>query len=103
MDNLIFLGEVRATLQEWGADSLSVRQSRLVITGLTLPAGSRELLRSATGATCTLPSRAALPGLRSDERGLRQAVREVLDDILALFGGERALQAARTSESEVRS
>ena len=92
VDNLIFLGEVRATLQELGADSLSVRQKRLVITGLTLPPGSRERLRSRDQRYVYAPVQGQLSlGLRGDERGLRQTVREVLDDILALAVREGAL------------
>jgi len=92
VDNLIFLGEVRATLQELGADSLSVRQKRLVITGLALPAGSRERLRSRDQRYVYAPVQGQLSlGIRGDERGPRQIVREVLDDILALAVGEGAL------------
>jgi len=92
VDNLIFLGEVRATLQGLGADALSVRQSRLVVTGLTLPPGSREQLRSRDRryVYASVQSHLSL-SLRGDERGLRRAVREVLDDILALLGGEGTL------------
>jgi transcription-repair coupling factor (superfamily II helicase) len=96
VDNLIFLGEVRATLQKLGADALTVRQSRLVVTGLTLPSGSREWLRARDRRYVYAPVQGQLSlGLRSDERGLRQAVEEVLDDILALFGGEETLQATK--------
>jgi transcription-repair coupling factor (superfamily II helicase) len=92
VDNLIFLGEVRATLQSLGADALSVRQSRLVITGLNLPAGSREQLRSRDRRYVYAPVQGQLSlGFRGDERGLRQTVSEVLDDILALPVGEGAL------------
>jgi len=91
VDNLIFLGEVRVTLQELGADSLSVRQGRLLATGLTLPPGSREKLRSRDRRYVYASVQGQLSlGLRGDERGPRQAVREVLDDILALAGGEDA-------------
>ncbi len=76
-------------MQALGADSLSVRQSRLLITGLTLPSGSRERLRQRDRRYVYAPVQGQLSlGLRGDERGLRQAVREVLDDILALLGGE---------------
>jgi hypothetical protein len=89
VDNLIFLGEVRATLQGWGADALSVRQGRLLISGLVLPSGSRERLRQRDRRYVYAPVQGQLSlGMRGDERGLRRAVREVLDDILALFGGE---------------
>jgi transcription-repair coupling factor (superfamily II helicase) len=88
VDNLIFLGEVRARLQEWGADSLSVRQSRLTVTGLSLPSGSRERLRERDRRYAYAPVQGRLSlGLRSDKRDLRQTVREVLDDILSLFAG----------------
>ena len=89
VDNLIFLGEVRVTLQELGADSLSLRQARLHVTGLALPAGSRERLRASDRRYVYAPVQGQLSlGLRGDERGPRQAVRQVLDDILALPGGE---------------
>ncbi len=75
VDNLIFLGEVRATLQALGADALSVRQSRLVVTGLSLPPGSREQLRSRDRRYVYAPVQGQLSlGLRGDERGLRQTV-----------------------------
>ncbi|MBN1320550.1 MAG: transcription-repair coupling factor [Thermoleophilia bacterium] len=96
VDNLIFLGEVRVTLQNLGADALSVRQHRLQISGLTLPPGSRERLRLRDRRYVYVSVQGQLSlGLRSDERGLRQAVREVLDDILALFGGEGTLPATK--------
>jgi len=89
VDNLIFLGEVRVTLQSLGADSLSLRQDRLVISGLSLPPGSRERLRSRDRRYVYMPIQGQLSlGLRGDERGPRRAVREVLDDILALPGRE---------------
>ena len=92
VDNLIFLGEVRATLQGLGADSLSVRQSRLVITGLALPPGSRERLRSRDQRYVYAPVQGQLSlGLRGDQRGPRQIVQEVLNDILALAVGEGSL------------
>ena len=90
VDNLIFLGEVRVTLQLLGADSLSLRQQKLTITGLNLPAGSREKLRDRDRRFVYAPLQGQLSlGLRSDERSPRQAVSEVLDDILALSGGTR--------------
>jgi transcription-repair coupling factor (superfamily II helicase) len=89
VDNLIFLGEVRATLQALGAGSLSVRQYRLVITGLTLPPGSREKLRDRDRRYAYAPVTGQLSlGHRGDDRGPRQVVREVLDDILGLAVGE---------------
>jgi transcription-repair coupling factor (superfamily II helicase) len=89
VDNLIFLGEVRVTLQELGADSLSLRQARLHVTGLRLPAGSRERLRACDRRYVYAPVQGQLSlGLRGDERGPREAVGQVLDDILALPGGE---------------
>ena len=92
VDNLVFLGEVRATLQDLGADSLVVRQGRLTITGLLLPPGSRERLRNIDRRYVYAPVQGMLSlGMRGDERGLRRAVREVLDDILGLLGGEDAL------------
>ncbi len=94
VDNLIFLGEVRVKLQEWAADSLSVRQSRLAITGLVLPPNSRERLRSRDRRYVYASVQGQLTlGLRGDDRGLREAVGQVLDDILALFEGEATLDA----------
>ncbi len=89
VDNLVFLGEVRVTLQALGADSLSLRQQKLLITGLQLPGGSREKLRERDRRYVFAPLQGMLSlGLRSDERSPRQAVSEVLDDILALSGVE---------------
>ncbi len=86
VDNLIFLGEVRATLQQLGADSLIVRQHRLVINGVVLPSGSRERLRDRDRRYVYAPVQGQLTlGFRSDERDLRQVVTEVLDDILGLL------------------
>lgn len=93
VDNLIFLGEVRATLQALGADSLSVRQYRLVITGLVLPSGSREKLRDRDRRYAYAPVTGQLSlGHRGDDRGPRQVVREVLDDILGLAVGEAVVE-----------
>jgi transcription-repair coupling factor (superfamily II helicase) len=87
VDNLVFLGEVRVTLQKLGADALSLRQSRLSISGLTLPVGSREKLRVSDRRYVYAPLQGQLTlGLRGDDRSPRQAVSEVLDGILALFG-----------------
>ena len=89
VDNLIFLGEVRVQVQDLGADSLSVRQDRLVVSGLTLPPGSRERLRSRDRRYVYAPVQGQLSlGLRGDQRGLREAVQAVLDDILPLSTGE---------------
>jgi transcription-repair coupling factor (superfamily II helicase) len=93
VDNLIFLGEVRATLQSLGADSLSVRQNRLVVTGLTLPSGSREKLRDRDRRYVYAPVTGQLSlGHRDDQRGPRRIVREVLDDILGLAVGEAVVE-----------
>ncbi len=69
VDNLIFLGEVRVTLQDLGADSLSVRQDRLTVTGLTLPPGRASACARATVATCMLPSRASSPSASAETSG----------------------------------
>jgi transcription-repair coupling factor (superfamily II helicase) len=96
VDNLIFLGEVRVTLQDLRADALSVRQSRLLVSGLKLPPGSRERLRQRDRRYVYAPVQGQLSlGLRGDERGLRRAVHEVLDDILALFDGAVAPEATK--------
>ena len=92
VDNLIFLGEVRATLQRLGADSLAVRQHRLEVTGLMLPSGSREALRERDRryAYASVQGHLSL-GFRGDDRPLREVVSGVLDDILALSPAEGAL------------
>jgi len=96
VDNLIFLGEVRVSLQDLGADGLSIRQDRLLITGLKLPPGSREKLRARDRRYVYASVQGQLSlGLRGDERGLRRAVIEVLNDILALFDAEMTLQTAK--------
>ncbi|MCE5253782.1 MAG: transcription-repair coupling factor [Actinomycetia bacterium] len=96
VDNLIFLGEVRVTLQNLGADALSVKQSRLLVSGLHLPPGSRERLRGRDRRYVYAPVQGQLSlGLKGDERGLRRAVREVLDDILGLFSGENPSEATK--------
>ncbi len=70
VDNLIFLGEVRATLQGLGADSLSVRQQQARASpASTLPPGSRELLRERDRRYVYAPLQGQLTlGLRGDER-----------------------------------
>ena len=92
VDNLIFLGEVRTTLQGLGADSLSVRHNKLEVTGLVLPPGSRELLRERDRryVYASLQGHLTL-GLRGDDRTFRQVVSQVLDDILAVSPGEGSL------------
>ena len=53
------------------------------MSGLTLPAGSRERLRSRDRRYVYAPVQGQLSlGLRGDERGLREVVQAVLDDIL---------------------
>ncbi len=92
VDNLIFLGEVRTILLGLGADSLTVRQSRLEVTGLQLPAGSRERLRECDRRYVYASVQGHLSlGFRGDDRPLRQIVSQVLDDILALTPGEVTL------------
>ena len=92
VDNLIFLGEVRTTLQELGADSLSVRQSKLAISNLVLPPGSRERLRDQDRRYVYASVQGQLSlGVRGDDRPLRQIVGQVLDDILAVSAKEDSL------------
>ena len=89
VDNLIFLGEVRVQVQNLGADSLSVRQDRLVVSGLTLPPGSRERLRSRDRRYVYAPVQGQLSlGFKGESRGVRAVVQAVLDDILPLSAGE---------------
>jgi len=91
VDNLVFLGEVRVTLQTLGADSLTAKHDRLVVTGLVLPAGAREFLRTRDRRYVYSPLQGQLSvGLRGDTRGLRQIVEEVLGDILAASAREGA-------------
>jgi transcription-repair coupling factor (superfamily II helicase) len=92
VDNLIFLGEVRVHLQNLGADSLSVRQHRLAISGLALPAGSREKLRDKDRRYVYAPLTGQLTlGFKGETKGARQVVQQVLDDILGLAVGEPVL------------
>jgi transcription-repair coupling factor (superfamily II helicase) len=89
VDNLIFLGEVRVQVQNLGADSLSVRQDRLTISGLALPPGSRERLRSHDRRYVYAPVQGQLSlGFRGEPRVVREVVQAVLDDILPLSTGE---------------
>ncbi len=91
VDNLIFLGEVRMTLQELGAESLSVRQQKVTMTGLFLPKGSREALRGRDRRYVYVPTTGLLTlSFRGDTRGVRQVVEQVLSDILPVGLGEAA-------------
>ncbi len=94
VDNLIFLGEVRTTLQKLEADSLSVRQQKLTITGLRLPSGSRDALGKADRRYVYAPASGVLSfGLRGEKTPLRQVVEQILGDILSLCS-ERVQGAA---------
>jgi transcription-repair coupling factor (superfamily II helicase) len=96
VDNLIFLGEVRVTLQTLGADSISVRSGRVSVSGLSLPPGSREKLRARDRRYVYAPLQGQLAlGFRGEDRTLREAVRLVLDDILAVCGGYETSPATR--------
>jgi transcription-repair coupling factor (superfamily II helicase) len=89
VDNLIFLGEVRVQVQDLGADSLSVRQDRISVSGLMLPAGSRERLRERDRRYVYAPLQGQLSlGFRGEARSAREVVQAVLDDILPLSTGE---------------
>jgi len=88
VDNLIFLGELRDTLQKLGVLTLSVRRHKLTMTGLTLPQGSRERLLARDRRYVYSPTRGDLSlGLRGDARSVRQAVEDVLGDILPIWSG----------------
>jgi transcription-repair coupling factor (superfamily II helicase) len=88
VDNLIFLGEVRLALQRVGADSLAVRQQKLTVTGLQLPAGSREALRRRDPRYVYAPVTGMLSlGFRAAGTEVRAVVEQVLDDILRLWSG----------------
>jgi len=94
VDNLIFLGEVRTALQELKADSLSVRQQKLTVTGLRLPSGSREALGKVDRRYVYAPATGVLSfGLRGEKTPLRQVVDQILGDILSLCS-ERVQGAA---------
>ena len=86
VDNLVFLGEVRIILQALGADSLSVRPGKVTVTGLPLPAGSRERLRQRDRRYVYAPLQGLLSlGNKGEQGSPREAAQGVLDDILALF------------------
>ncbi|MBU2600600.1 MAG: transcription-repair coupling factor [Actinobacteria bacterium] len=88
VDNLIFLGEVRDTLQKLGVFTLSVRRHKLTMTGLSLPPGGRERLLARDRRYVYSPTRGELSlGLRSDARSVREAVEGVLGDILPIWSG----------------
>jgi transcription-repair coupling factor (superfamily II helicase) len=89
VDNLIFLGEVRVTLQALEADSLTVRPGKVAVTGLALPPGSRERLRERDRRYVYTPLQGQLTlGTKGEESTPREAAQGVLDDILALFEGD---------------
>jgi hypothetical protein len=89
---------VRVTLQALGADSLVARPGRIAITGLALPPGSREGLRQRDRRYVYTPLQEQLTlGTKGEERGLRETVRAVLDDILALFEGDETLDTKSES------
>jgi transcription-repair coupling factor (superfamily II helicase) len=89
VDNLIFLGEVRVILGALGADAMSVKPGKVMVTGLVLPPGSRERLRvrDRRYVYTPLPGQLSL-GTRGEEGGPRETAQRVLDDILALFEGD---------------
>ena len=90
VDNLVFLGEVRVALQNLEADSLAAKPGKVTVTGLTLPPGSRQRLRERDRRYTYAPLQGQLSiGTRGEERGIRETVQGVLDDILALFERER--------------
>ena len=85
VDNLVFLGEVRLALLDLGADSLSVRQQKLTVSGLQLPKGAREALRLRDRRYVYLPTPGQLSlSFRGDGVGVREIVERVLDDILTV-------------------
>jgi transcription-repair coupling factor (superfamily II helicase) len=89
VDNLIFLGEVRVILEALGADSFAVRPGKVTVTGLTLPAGSRERLRERDRRYVYAPLLGQLTlGNKGEEGGPREAAQGVLDDILGLLEGD---------------
>jgi transcription-repair coupling factor (superfamily II helicase) len=85
VDNLIFLGEIRAVLQQLKAHALIVRQQKLTVTGLELPKGSREELRQRDSRYVYAPATGVLSlTFRAEKGELRPVIERVLDDILAL-------------------
>lgn len=84
VNNLIFLGEVRAALEKMGAESFSARQERLTVTGLFLPKGGREALGRRDRRYVYAPATGRLTlSFRGDKRGVRPIVEQVLGDILS--------------------
>jgi transcription-repair coupling factor (superfamily II helicase) len=89
VDNLIFLGEVRVTLQALGADGFTVKADKVTVVGLELPPGSRERLRQRDRRYVYAPLQGQLSlGTKGEETGPRETAQGVLDDILALFEGD---------------
>jgi transcription-repair coupling factor (superfamily II helicase) len=89
VDNLIFLGEVRAVLQQLGAEALVLRQQKLSVTGLELPKGSREALRQRDSRYVYAPTTGVLTlTVRAQEGEVRPAVERVLGDILSVASKE---------------
>ncbi|MHB0980436.1 MAG: transcription-repair coupling factor [Thermoleophilia bacterium] len=89
VDNLVFLGEVRLTLQGLGVRSLVARGHKLSISGLHLPKGGREQLLARDRRYVYSPVTGEFGfGFKSDDRPVREVVESVLDDILPVWSGE---------------
>ncbi|MHB8867309.1 MAG: transcription-repair coupling factor [Thermoleophilia bacterium] len=89
VDNLVYLGEVRLTLQQMGVRALTVRGHTLTMSGLLLPKGGREQLLTRDRRYVYAPVTGELSfSFKSDDRPARQVVESVLDDILPVWSGE---------------
>jgi transcription-repair coupling factor (superfamily II helicase) len=96
VDNLVFLGEVRVALQDLQADSLTAKPGKVMVTGLTLPPGSRQRLRQRDRRYTYASLQGQLSiSTRGEERGIRETVQGILDDILALFERECELGSTK--------
>jgi len=85
VDNLIFLGEVRLTLQKLCATGLSLRGHKVRISGLELPSGSREALRGRDRRYAYSPVTGELGrSQRGDGLEAREMVEGVLNDIMQI-------------------
>ncbi|MHB1345063.1 MAG: TRCF domain-containing protein, partial [Thermoleophilia bacterium] len=94
VDNLVYLGEVRLTLQRMGVRALMVRGHTLTMSGLHLPKGGREQLLTRDRRYVYAPVTGELSFVfKSDNRPAREVVESVLDDILPVWSGE-ALEAS---------
>jgi transcription-repair coupling factor (superfamily II helicase) len=97
VDNLIFLSEVRLKLQQLGAVGLSAQRQKITVDGISLPKGSRELLRVQDRLYDYLAASGRLTyTYRGEGRDVRKVAARVLDDILGLqFAVQEAPETGR--------